>query len=320
MLQRRVVMPLLTGLLLGSILLSGTEEAQAKPPKDKKDKKEPGPKAGKDLNKAYDTLTEVSLALAVTREKLPRELTKLQDHAREFYRSALRSFEDNDTYRAGEMAKAANDAARGLKHWLRASAAAVPGLPAPPPDMGPKGAPLPQGWAEPWTGALAMLQRARDRITEAEASRQGGVSQSFLEASRDAYQKGAPCLPGQGLCPGGGVRPGGRSLDARWRTPPAGGTGRRWNRGNLRSGRARHRLRLLHLNEQPLQAFRSKNAWPDACPGLWPGVTSTPLAFEHPQSDFPCLNHSSLYHHHVYLTPRHPITWQLPRVGSASWD
>jgi hypothetical protein len=192
MFRRWFLLPFLAGVLLAPILLAVPEAALAGPkdkkapePKGGKDKKGPEPKAAKDLNKAYDTLTEVSLAQSGAKEKLPRDLAKLFDQARDYYRSAVRSFEDGDTSRAGELAKAANDAGRGLKHWLRANGPAVPGLPAPPVEPGPPG----PAAAEPWEGTRQLLQRARDRITEVEGLNRDGPGQPFLEASRDAYQR-----------------------------------------------------------------------------------------------------------------------------------
>ncbi len=151
MVRRWLLLPMLAGMLI-FVSMNEPGAAQGRPPKDKKDKKGED-KAGKDLNKAYDTLNEVSQAQAAAREKLPRDLARLLEQGQDFYRRGRRCYEDNDTFRAGEFAKAANDGGRGLRHWQRANSTATSGIPAPPPDLGPKGPPRTGGPAEPWEGA-----------------------------------------------------------------------------------------------------------------------------------------------------------------------
>jgi hypothetical protein len=205
--RRWFALPLLIAALAFLGEYSPPNQTYAKPPKDNKDKKEgkekekkgkegkdkggPTEKAGKDLNKAYNTLTDVTTQVTATREKLPHEMPRLLDQAKDIYRTARKSYDDRDQARAGELAKAANDAGRGLHHVLRATLPPVAGLPAPPPDAGPgpKGGPPRPGAAPSESeAASATLQRAHDRLREAvtDTTRSGSL---FLDAGRDAYDR-----------------------------------------------------------------------------------------------------------------------------------
>ena len=175
---------LLIALLGGVVVLAGSAGAYSRPPK-----KGPGPdqnagkgdKAGKDLRHAYDALTEVSLLVRADKgkgkDKAGPEVTRLTDQAKEVYRAAHRATRDEDRFRSKELSKAANDAARGLLHQLRAGAPPAADLP-PPPDV--------QG---PATAARDLLQRAYDRIADAGAGPDRGPGRDFLDASRRAYER-----------------------------------------------------------------------------------------------------------------------------------
>jgi len=156
-----------------------------------------GPKGVHDLRKAYDDLTELA-------ETPPpgKDAGKLLDHAKGFYRAAVAAFPD-DPRRARELAVAAKDAVRGLRHARRATAKPVPGLPEPPagdrpapPRDGPKGkAPPPPpddgpgAGREPWAPALEALRAAREWVSRGEASPRG-PGRDFAEAARRAYARG----------------------------------------------------------------------------------------------------------------------------------
>ncbi len=193
MMKRWLMFGLLaTGLAMFS-LGSPSSRSYGKPPKEGKGKggkgKEgPDAKAGKDLRKAYDAIADVSVQMNNTREKLPPQWTRLLDDAKDFYRTAKNRLDEGDAYRAGELAKAAHDAGRGLRHVLRATLPPVAGLPAPPADAGPpggKGGPSIAGLREP-EAAAAILQLARDRIVAA-GIEVSGTGRVFLDASSDVY-------------------------------------------------------------------------------------------------------------------------------------
>lgn len=180
-LEAQAISDLSTG---GSVELDAAPEALKKEKKDKdrkgKGKGEEG-KAAKDLRKAYDTLFEVSVLQRATGGKPTREATRFLDYARDFYRSAHERYQAGQRREAAELAKAANDAARGLKHELRASMPVPAGLPAPPAPG--------EAAAEAWTSAREELQRARDRIEEIVTPALAGPGKVFLEAARDLYDR-----------------------------------------------------------------------------------------------------------------------------------
>lgn len=180
--HRMIVVPIV---LAGLALVAAHNEALAKPKPPRGPK---GPeKVTKDLQHAYDRLREVSWLLVADKGAAPPQSRELFDSAKELYRSAQQTFTSGDRESAGEMAKAAHDAARGLKHSLEAQQLPVAGLPAPPAQFG--------GQFDRfsvddslWSEARDLLQRAYDRIQIAtEAADAGGTSRMFLEASRRAY-------------------------------------------------------------------------------------------------------------------------------------
>jgi hypothetical protein len=100
-----------------------TNPASAQPGKGKDGPKEkykgkdwPDAKAGgpgaHHLRHAYDTLTDVGMVLRAD-DRAPRELTRLLDQAKDYYRQAHRAYRDGQRFRSGELALAANDAGRG---------------------------------------------------------------------------------------------------------------------------------------------------------------------------------------------------------------
>jgi hypothetical protein len=215
----RVMAPAL--FLVTGLLVATAGGVAGQPGKDKEKLKDKGPKggperkAGKDLRKAFDHITDLAQTPA------GKDGGKLLDHARGFYREAIRSYRD-DHRKAGELAAAANDAARGLDHLRRASYRPVAGLPEPPdgpggpplppagpkddgpkgkappppPKDGPKGKgppPIPAagpGEPGPWAEALDALTRAHDRITDAGGSPAKGPARDFLDAAKAAYTRG----------------------------------------------------------------------------------------------------------------------------------
>jgi hypothetical protein len=162
------------------------EKGKDKGPKDKGPKdKEKGEKGKHDkkaeapphLRHPYETLVEVSL-LVPTGEKADKEFGKLFSKAKELYRTALTAETGNDHKASHELAGAANDAAKGLKHTIWAGVAAQKDLPAPP---------LPEG-KEPADAVRELLTRTHDRITKVgDGTTETG--KQFLAASRRAYNQ-----------------------------------------------------------------------------------------------------------------------------------
>ena len=146
-----------------------------------KDKKEPkdkdGPKGARHFRHAYETLSEVSLLAKATGDRLPRDTGRLLDSAKEMYRAALKARRDGDGRRADELAHAANDAGRGLRHLLRASLPAPADLPAPT-------AASAEG-DQPWSEARDVLTRAHERIRE--VADDEGPAKEFAAGSRQLY-------------------------------------------------------------------------------------------------------------------------------------
>jgi hypothetical protein len=173
----RGVVVLLAATLIGGLIAWGPADgliavAEAKP----KEKGNKGPKKGKnDLQKAYDALTDVAAWTERGRSRPPRDLEPLIDEAKDLYRNAVRAAREDELWRAGELATAAHDAARGLVHALRADAPAVKGIPAPP-------------FRDDYE-LDDLLRRTRDRLEDTEAQRPRGAGQKFLDASRRLYDQ-----------------------------------------------------------------------------------------------------------------------------------
>jgi hypothetical protein len=200
------------GRWLGLLVLAGgvlTASLSAQPPGPGKDKGPKGPgdpaeKAGHHLHRAYDALAEVAALANAEKARPPREAARLTDLARDLYRQAHRAYRDSDYPRAEEMGAAANDAARGLTHVLRAGLPVPAGLPAPPEDAAlppdkpkgekpgkPKGQkPEDRGPRGAWTPALDALGRAREHIRNAtDQTPAKGPGRDFLDAARDTYDR-----------------------------------------------------------------------------------------------------------------------------------
>ncbi|OWK35599.1 hypothetical protein [Fimbriiglobus ruber] len=159
-------------------------------PKDKgkgKDKGKFGPKDGPggkhkdDLKKTYDILTEVSAMTRPAGKKkgegpAEAESRRYLESAKRLYRDAVQA---SDAVGPGfrERAAAAQDAARGVKHWVTAALPLDPDLPLPPDG------PFP---GEAWEPARTELQRAKDRIGEA-ITPGGPGGREFMEAASRAY-------------------------------------------------------------------------------------------------------------------------------------
>ncbi|HEX4607862.1 MAG TPA: hypothetical protein VH092_06635 [Urbifossiella sp.] len=195
-------------LFLTTGLLVAADGAVGQPGKDKgkdKDKgfkdKGPGGKAERDLRKAFDALTDLTQTLPAGKAS-----AGLLEQARVYYRAAVRAYPD-DAPRAAELAKAANDAARGLEHVRRADARPAAGLPEPPEpagvgfvgkeygkgkagkDDGPKAkfGPAFPGERGPWSEALDELTKARDVL--AGVGPAGGPGADFLAAAKGTYSQ-----------------------------------------------------------------------------------------------------------------------------------
>ncbi len=143
-------------------------------------------------------LQEVARRMARGKERLPPGTDVLFSRAQELHRAALRSHRLAEGGRADELATAADDAARGLNHYVRALLTAEEDLP--PPDFGgppppprgfrPKGPPPPRpgpppGGDEPWRAAYHELQHAKERLDD--VVEETGAAKAFLDAARAAY-------------------------------------------------------------------------------------------------------------------------------------
>jgi hypothetical protein len=192
----------------GAAGLPGQEKEPGKGKKEKdKDKgaKRGAEKGAKDIRKAFDGITEVAQT-----PPAGREAARALDHAKGFYRAALRAYPD-EPRRFRELAAAANDAVRGLEHLRRASFRPVANLPEPPAEFdglpfgtgGPKakGAPPPtknepkgrdfrDGPAErgPWSPALDTLTAVSNQLGGAEPPARG-AGRDFFDAAKSAYRQ-----------------------------------------------------------------------------------------------------------------------------------
>lgn len=198
----RIAAPLLF-LATGLFVAAGTEGSaaamQEKKDKDRKDKDKGPEKAAKNLRKAFDGITDLHQS-PVTGKEAARAL----DHAKRFYREAVKAYPD-DPRRAAELAVAANDAVRGVEHIRRATAKPVPGLPEPPAEFGPppKGKGLPPPDAGPtadrglWSDALDALTVARGRLTWVDGGVSAtGPSRDFLDAAKAVYAQARTAYEG----------------------------------------------------------------------------------------------------------------------------
>jgi len=193
---------LATGLLVvgadGSALGQRQKDKEKEKIKEKlkgKGKKEGAAKGAKDLRRAFDGITDLT--------QLPpagKEATRVLDHAKRFYREAVRQYQVEPRPSA-ELAVAAKDAVRGLEHMRRAAARPVPGLPEPPtenvpPFGGPKRKGPPPADARedaergPWSEALNALTEARERLTDVESgSAINGLARDFLDSAKAVYRQ-----------------------------------------------------------------------------------------------------------------------------------
>jgi hypothetical protein len=160
--------------------------------KDKDAKNDPG-KASKDLHKAFEKITDIAQTPVAG-----KEATRVFDHAKRFYREALKAY-PTEPRRSAELAIAANDALRGLEHLQRANAKPVPGLPEPPTDFdrppgGPKGK-GPPAWNAgvatepgPWSEALEALSVTRERLSTLDtAAPVNGPVRDLIDAAKTVY-------------------------------------------------------------------------------------------------------------------------------------
>jgi hypothetical protein len=185
------------------------KEKDAKDGKEKDGKFDPkGPKADpgkatKELRKAYDQITDVAQAPVSA-----KEATRVLDHAKRFYREAVKAYPD-DPRRSVELAAAANDSVRGLEHLQRANAKPVAGLPEPPADFaspfgGPKGK-GPPAWnaaatAEPgpWTESLEALSAARERLAWTDgATAVNGPARDLMDSAKAVYEQARTAYEGR---------------------------------------------------------------------------------------------------------------------------
>ena len=89
-------------------------------------------RAGDHLGEAYDSILLADLCVRGDAGVNGKEMSRLVDSAKEFYRTAHKALDDKDENRAGETALAAKDAAQGVIHYLQANAGKQAGLPLPP--------------------------------------------------------------------------------------------------------------------------------------------------------------------------------------------
>jgi hypothetical protein len=162
------------------------------------------------LRLAYDTITLVSVWMSAPQAKLPEDWARFVDQAKEYYRNAHATYQKGDYRRAAELALAANEAARGVLQVLRANAAGVTGLPAPPepataPPAGERareGAAPPRGGREGSERAAAdpvaeMLRYVRQGLDQAARDGTGRESgQAFVDAGRKVYEQARQAYQG----------------------------------------------------------------------------------------------------------------------------
>lgn len=201
----RLIAPALF-LAAGVLVAAGGAVGQPgkEPGKEKKDK-DKGPKGGpekgaKELRKAFDGITDIAQGAPAG-----KEATRLLDHAKGFYRAALKAYPE-EPRRFRELALAANDAVRGLDHLRRASYQPVANLPeppeefdgppppkgkgAPPPKDGPKARDLPSdpGDRGPWSSALDALADVHNQLAGTEAPTRG-AGRDFFDAAKNVYRQ-----------------------------------------------------------------------------------------------------------------------------------
>ncbi|QJW99871.1 hypothetical protein [Frigoriglobus tundricola] len=200
-------------LVIGAGGAVGQPAKDKEPGKEKKDKdkdKDKGPKDGpkggpqkgaKEIRKAFDGITEAAQSAPAG-----KEANRLLDHAKAFYRAAVKAYPD-EPRRFRELAVAANDAVRGLEHLRRAAYQPVLGLPEPPaefdgprgkgapppPKDGPKGREARTDATErgPWTPALDALTDVQEQLA-AVAPPTKGAAKDFFEAARNTYRQARP--------------------------------------------------------------------------------------------------------------------------------
>jgi hypothetical protein len=207
---------LATGLLVaaagGAVGQPGKDK---EPDKEKKDReKDKGAKGGpekgaKELHKTFDEITDLAQSVPAG-----KEATRLFDHAKSFYRAAVRAYPD-EPRRSRELAAAANDAVRGLDHLRRSSFQAVANLPEPPEDFdgppppndGPKGKgppPPPRDGPQgrdalvergPWTPALDALTDVRNQLASVDAPTRG-AGRDFFDAAKNVYRQARTAYEG----------------------------------------------------------------------------------------------------------------------------
>lgn len=167
----------IVGYALALLIATATSRAVAKPPKAPKAPK-PG-HAARDLHKAYDKLIEVTALLR--REPQPPQTSQLLARAKELYWSGDAANRGGDVFRAGELSKAAHDAARGLHHLIRATL--------PPPDDLSAPSSGPDALYGPGDEAYRELLRARDRISLTAWQTMPAAGREFLDAARQVYEQ-----------------------------------------------------------------------------------------------------------------------------------
>lgn len=173
----RGTVALLVFTLVGGLTVWGPEGgvisvAEAKPKK----KGDKGPeKEKKNLQKAYDALTDVAAWTEGGRARPPRDLAPLIDQTKDLYRDAVRAAREDEPRRADELAIAAHDAARGLMHALRADAPVVRGIPVPP--------------VRDSSEFDDLLEHTRDRQDDIRGLSPHGAGRTFLDAARRLYDQ-----------------------------------------------------------------------------------------------------------------------------------
>lgn len=96
-------------------------------------------RAARHLTEAYRAFSEIDTMTSRDRESSSSALRPLLRKGHDLYRQAHRAFEAKQYFEAAELGLAANDAARGLRHVMRARKASDVDLPKPPVFEEPRG-------------------------------------------------------------------------------------------------------------------------------------------------------------------------------------
>jgi hypothetical protein len=183
----------LLAFVLGRFAMPPAVDHRREPPPDINSPRGLPPLTGQDFRPDDALLQDVAARIAKDKDRLPPAMTQLADRAKAFHRAALQSYQAGDRERAGELAIAVDDTARGLDRIVRATLSNEADLPPPeldglPPRERLKGRrpppPGPPPGEQPWQIAYHELEIARDRLHDAG---EAVATDPFLNAARGAY-------------------------------------------------------------------------------------------------------------------------------------